>query len=912
MRMCYNPFQSSLAKCSDRMSMLLQTKFHLPITRTSLVVRPHLLEKLQAGQPGKVTLVSAPAGFGKTTLVAEWLRSADENTAVAWLSLDPSDNDPTQFFAYLVGGVQKAMGQVGHPQPSLQSPNRPELKTILIALLNELSSQRRTLRLALDDYHLIDNPAIHDALAFLIEQMPPQLHLVLITRADPPLPLARLRVRHQINEIRTVDLRFSPSEVATFLNQIKGIHVTESQATALEARTEGWVASLQLAALSLQHEQNIDRFIAAFSGGHRQVLDYLTEEALQHQSPEVRSFLLKTSVLERLSAPLCDLLTGRSDSQTMLTRLEQSNLFLIPLDEHRQWYRYHHLFADLLRQLLRNEFGDTTVTQLHSQAAHWFAEQEQMEEAIHHALAGKDYALAADLIEAEDLPAENKGKIYSLAYWYRALPETVLRQRPKLTIRYAHKSMMIASMDDTEVILNSPWLAELTDQELQGEITLLRGYIALERLQHQQALTYAQSAQALLTTTNDFWGGTYGLQGHVYFQQGKLDSAEIAYQRAALLDEKAGRISGTIGWLIGLAKIYQAQHRFGEEEETFQHCLKLLAGTQWPSEGDLYVRLAWSQGLRGEFAMAETHLRTGIAIFQRIGEHGGVRDGLLELAYLKRVQQDLPAALALWQEAQMFPAAPEHLWGNIRSELTAVELAWAAGNLEPMRYWLQSTPDWKEQWPVDYKATWCQYQIFLALSQPVSALPAQILRDLAELRADAESRNNLPIRILALVWYALAEAALGHDDQAFHHLQSALDLAAPFSYQLYFLEHGQPMRALIQRAVTNGLKSDFAEVILRTFAEFEQRAEQRTTPTIDGTNAIATSTQGSSNLIEPLTEREQEVLALVVAGLTNQEIAERLVVSIATVKRHISNLYGKMGVTHRTQAIARASELHLV
>ena len=904
--------------------MLLQTKFHIPTARTALIARPALLAKLRAGQSGKVTLVSAPAGFGKTTLVAEWLRSLDKS-AVAWLSLDKADNDPTQFMAYLVSAMTKSLGQGGRiTQPSLPAADPSQLNAALVALLNELSTQQRPLLLTLDDYHLIDNQAVHEILLFLIEQMPPRLHLTLITRTDPPLPLARWRVRREINEIRSADLRFTAAEAATFLNQIMGLQLTADQVATLEERTEGWVASLQLAALSLQREQDVDRLIAEFSGGHRHILDYLTEEALQNQPPVVRDFLLKTSVLERLTAPLCDLLTNRTDSQAILTRLEQANLFLTPLDHQRRWYRYHHLFADLLRRLLHTAIGDDGVSLLHSQAARWFAEQEQMDDAIHHALAAKDYHLAADLIVAEDLAAENRGTLYTLVGWYKALPEAVLRQRPKLTVLYAHKLMMIATADDTETMLNSPWLAEVTDRELQGEILVLRGYLALDRRQLDQALVYAQTAQELLTSASGFWGGIYGLQGHIYFQQGQLAAAEAAYSQAATLDEAAGRVSGALDFYHGLARVYQAQFRHQEAEETLLRCLKLVEGTASPTEGNLYMRLAWNHSGRAEFASAERQLRKGLLIFQKAGATSSVRNCLLELVYLKRIQQDLAAADVFWRMAQELPTTSEHIWGSIHLEMTAIEMAWAQGDIEPMRRWLQTPSAWKSLWPVDYKATACQYQVLIAASEANPSLPAQLFTDLGELLTEAEARNSHPFRLFLLSLRALGEATQGQRDQALQTLQTIFDLAHPFGYQVCFLQHGKPMLSLLQAAVAAGVGGDFAQQVLQTFQQIVQNATQvlpakEVNASLNGTGVAVTTPSHSTTespravvLIEPLTDRETEVLALIGNGLNNQAIADQLVISIATVKRHISNLYGKLGVEQRTQALARARELGLL
>lgn len=891
--------------------MLLQTKFHIPTARTPLLARPHLLERLRAGQSGKVTLVSAPAGFGKTTVVAEWLRTLDQ-TAVAWLSLNKSDNDPTQFLDYLVGAIYKAIGQGSRmTQPVRPLSEPPQPNAILTALLNELSTQRHPLLLALDDYHLIDNQAVHDILLFLIEQMPSQLHLVLLTRTDPPLALARLRVHREITEVRSTDLRFTPTEVTSFLNQIMGLQLTRDQAAALEARTEGWVASLQLAALSLQHEGDADRFITTFSGSHRHILDYLTEEALQHQPPEVRDFLLKTSILERMSAPLCDLLTERSDSQAILTRLEQTNLFLIPLDNHRQWYRYHHLFADLLRRLLQAVAGDEGLALLHTQAARWFAEQEQMEDAVHHALTGGDYPLAVDLIVAAELAVENKGNVYTLMNWYKALPESLLRARPKLTIRYAHKMMMNAQPDAAEALLSSPWLADLSDPELRGEIAVLRGYTTLPRRDYERTAHYAQEAEALLPDTNDFYGGVFSLYGYVAMEKGDLEGAITALLRAATWNQAAGRTRGAIGDYMLVAHLYRQQTKMAEADKIMQACVKLVEGTTWTAEGDVYHQIAGAYVGRGEWSLAESYARKGLAIYRKIGDNSGVRRALLDLAFLKRIQRNYATAQALLQEAAQLTVGPEDTWGPVHLELLTIELAWFQGEPALMQRWLQTEPAWQSEFPIDAKVARCLYATLLATDEQTPTLSAQLFVDFVALLDEAEKKQNLYLRCFVLTLLALAEWVNGQCVNAFVHLQNAFDLAAPTGYLLCFLENGQPVQTLIQAAHAAGVGGDFAQKVLQAF---EQLATENDQPVASVAKQYLPGKpfQTPTVLIEPLTEREAEVLALIAAGLNNQAIADRLVISVATVKRHISNFYGKLGVEQRTQALVRARELGLL
>ena len=422
---------------------ILATKLYIPPPRPKVVLRPRLIERLNEGLDRKLTLISAPAGFGKTTLVSEWVAGSER--PAAWLSLDEGDNDPTRFLTYLVAALQTIAPDIGEGVLSvLQSPQPPPTESILTALLNEITAVPDDFVLVLDDYHVIDARPVDAALTFLLEHLPPQMHLVITTREDPQLPLARLRARGQLTELRAADLRFTPSEAAAFLNEVMGLNLSAEDIAALETRTEGWIAGLQLAALSMRGREDVPGFIRAFAGDNRYIVDYLVEEVLQRQPERVRSFLLQTSILDRLSGPLCDAVTGQEEGNALLEALERGNFFVVPLDDRRHWYRYHHLFADVLHAHLMAEQPDQVPT-LHRRASEWYEQHGSAADAIRHALAAEDFERAADLVELAVPAMRRSRQEATLLGWLKALPDELIQCRPVLSVAYAGTLLQAAS-----------------------------------------------------------------------------------------------------------------------------------------------------------------------------------------------------------------------------------------------------------------------------------------------------------------------------------------------------------------------------------------------------------------------------------------------------------------------------------
>ena len=569
-------------------SPLLETKLYVPRWRTGLVPRARLIERLDRGTERKLTLVSAPAGFGKTTLLAEWLAAipAAERPA-AWVSLDQSDNDPALFWAYFITALQKVQSEVGESALSLlHSPQPPPIESVLTTLINEINAIEDDFALILDDYHVIDAQPVQDGTTFLLDHLPPQMHLVIASRADPPLPLSRLRGRGELAELRASDLRFTPEEAAAFLKDVMGLDLSADDVAALETRTEGWIAGLQLAALSMQGREDVPGFITAFSGDDRYIVDYLVEEVLQRQPERVRSFLLQTSTLDRLSGPLCDAVTDQEEGKGMLEALERGNLFVVPLDDKRQWYRYHHLFADVLRAHSMEEQPDRVPT-LHRRASEWYEQNGLPSDAVRHALAGEDFERAAGLVELAALAMLGGSQEPTLLEWLKALPDELVRARPVLSVYYAFASLSGVGLEAAEARLRDAerWLeatadtserpaappAEMVVVDEEG-FRSLPGSIAIARAYHAGALgdvagtvKYARRALDLLPEGDYMWrGAAAALLGIASWTTGDLEAAYRSFAEGMASLQMTGYIHLQIMGTPVLADIRTAQGRLRE------------------------------------------------------------------------------------------------------------------------------------------------------------------------------------------------------------------------------------------------------------------------------------------------------------------------------------------------------------
>jgi LuxR family maltose regulon positive regulatory protein len=930
---------------------ILATKLYIPPLRPNLVRRPRLIDRLNVGLHGKLTLVSAPAGFGKTTLIREWIDSCAQR--VAWLSLDEEESDPARFLTYLVAALQTLAVDMGEGVlGALQAPQPPSMTTLLTALLNESATLPDHCLLVLDDYHLLDagNPlrAIDQALTFLIEHLPPQLHLIITTREDPNFPLARYRARGQLTEVRAADLRFTPDEAAEFFNGMMGLKLAPETIAALEARTEGWIAGLQLAAVSLQGHnaalQDSAAFIQSFTGSHRFVLDYLVEEVLHQQPAHIQNFLLRTSVLDRLCAPLCDaLLDAPADSphvagQATLEALEQANLFLIPLDNERRWYRYHHLFADFLRQRLHQRSVPSTdneqadVAELHRRASIWYEEQGLLVEALRHALAAEDFERAAQLVELTWSVMDQSRRSATWLGWVKALPDELVQVRPVLSVGYAWALLDHGELEAAETRLQDAevWLAiaenECASSETsagalivadEAEFRLLPASIAAARTYHALArgdlpatMQYARRALALFPVNEHLRRGTpAALLGLATWASGDLTEAYRAFADAMTMFQMAGNILFAITGTYFLADIRMVQGRLREATRTYQHSLQLAAGhgeLVRRGTADIYTGLSELCCEQGDLEGATAHLRQS----QKLGEQAALprwryRWSLAQ-ARLKRAEGDLEGALAQLNAAeQHYRRGPVP---DVRPIAALKARVWIAqGRLNEAWNWAR-----EQGLAVDDNLRYLrEFEHItvarLLLARYRSRAEAQQIAEaqtlLARLLDAAEAGGRMGTAIELLVLQALAHQAQGDIPTALVPLERALRLAEPEGYVQIFVDEGPPVAQLLAAAAPQGLRSAYVDQLLATLGAADP-------PRVDG--APPSSMSPAQPLVEPLTDRELEVLALIAAGLTNQEIAERLFLALDTVKGHNRRIFGKLAVKRRTEAVAKARALDLL
>jgi LuxR family maltose regulon positive regulatory protein len=934
---------------------LLKTKLYIPPVRPGLVPRPHLVERLNAGLNRKLTLISAPTGFGKTTLVAEWLEclkptpgrgpagGADKARASAWLSLDEDDNDPARFFTYLIAALETVQADVGaDTRALLQSPQHPPLKAVLTLLINSLATMPTDFVLVLDDYHVIEQQSIHDALAFLLDHLPPQMHLVIASRADPPLPLARLRTRSQLTELRPADLRFTPDEAAAFLNQTMGLGLSPGDVAALEARTEGWIAGLQLAALALQSprprpdvaaERAAD-FIAAFSGSHRHVIDYLAEEVMARQPAEIRDFLCQTAILDRLTAPLCDVVTGRDDSDAILGRLEQANLFLVPLDDRREWYRYHHLFADFLRNRLRQDQPDR-VPELHRRASAWYEQSGFMEAAIDHALSAEDFERAAHLIEQAAEAAMMRSEVSTVRGWVEALPDDIVRARPLLYVYHAGVQLLDGGpLDVVEARLQEAMEAD-TAGSISGGVAVVRAFMAAHKGDTRQSTELSRQALELLPENSlclrSLVAGFLGLN---YLYSGDVIAASRALNEAVRIGQKVGNLLTTVIALCNLAELSVLQGQLYQAQAFYNKALEMGVdgqGRPRPLAGMALIGLGQLLREWNDLEAATRRLLEGIELTRKWGEVGPVQ-GYVGLALVKQAQGDTEGARQAIQTAQQlaieFDATAKDV---IFVAVCQVRLSVAQGNIEAATRWVEERGLDRDisREELEKEASNAslplhralEYIAFarLCIAQGRSGEALEVLKPLLQ-AAETAGWTGLVIEILML--QSLALRAQGDGAQALTTLERALSLAEPEGYARIFIDEGAPMAELLsaldrQRSVAKPLQKYISKLLSACELEGSRlrpeglRPEFRPRAQPAGLQVEGVSVSQPS-LLEPLSERELEVLRLVAAGLSNREIADRLIITLGTAKRHINNIYAKLDVHSRVQAVARAQDLHLL
>jgi LuxR family maltose regulon positive regulatory protein len=909
--------------------VLLATKLYVPAPRDDLIARQELVARLDRGLRGPLVLVSAPAGSGKTTLLGSW-HEAHPERPIAWVSLDPTDNDPARFWRYVIAalqGVQPEQPELGdHALALLRTPRLPSVEALVGVLINELAGLAADTVLVLDDYHVIETEDIHRGMSYLLDHIPPALHLAITTRGDPPLQLSRLRARGQLVEIRLDDLRFSAAEAGVFLENTMGLRLPAEVQALLAERTEGWAAGLQLAALGLRGHGDNEAFVRSLRGTDRFIADYLVEEVLHRQPLEVQVFLLQTSILDRLCGSLCDavlknhpgsgVMTGHA--QDVLEYLERANLFLTPMDNERRWYRYHHLFADLLRRKLEQMLpetnsGETDISELHRRAAGWYREHNLEGEAIYHLLEANDFEQAAGLVAQVAEPLLSRGELITLRRWIEAIPEPLLLERPRLLVRHAWTLLLTGDMAAMERRLEeAERRATVEDRELISEVVTLRAMFALLRGDKLDAGALSEEALKPLPRSGFLRGLVMFNLGFTSMLTGELSGAMHAFARAADVAQESGNLLIAILSLCQVAELQALAGELAQAEATYEQARQLALepdGRPLPMGSMVYAGLGELFRERGELDKAADYLEVGIALGEQWGELS-IFEGLGTLARVRHAQgRDAEAVRALEQVEQFGRKSDS---GLVRQYVTTsrARLALETGDLASARRWAEEQ-GLGPQDEIDFYHTTQYYilvKLLLADERPEDAegLARRLL-------AQAEQTGRTRFAVEALILLALAQQDQGDVSDAVTILDGALARGREAGFVRLFADEGRPLAGLLAK----WLESAHGRGATPALRSYTRRLLEVTTGDTQTGAGLAAGGEGTqqgpdARLIEPLRSQELAVLRLIAAGRSNQEIARTLVIALSTVKWHINNIYGKLGVKSRTQAVSRARELGLL
>ena len=915
---------------------LLNTKFHIPLVRSNMVSRRRLVDQLNAGLDRKLTLISAPAGFGKSTLVREWIAylvnavNTEEKRVckIAWLSLDESDNEYKRFLTYFVAAQQSAetwkdsdSAIANEAFAQLATPQPVPAEQILTPLLNRIDTLSNRIIFVLDDYHFIEDNAIHATLQFLIEHMPANLHLVIATREDPPLPLARLRARNDLTELRAADLRFRVAEVEQFMNATMHLELPDDDITALERRTEGWIGGLQLAGVSLQGADDVSAAIASFAGSHRHVTDYLLDEVLYRQSRPTQTFLLQTSILTEMTGSLCDAVTRRDDSQQMLEILEQANLFIVPLDDERRWYRYHHLFGDLLRQKLQSAHPER-IPSLNLQASEWFEREDRAPDAIRHALAAEAYERAAELAEMA-WPEWNAGtRSITWLGWLNALPEEFVQARPVLSVACAFACLNAGKLEEAEARLigaerwleppytpgkqprSAPTEMVVTDEE---QFQALPAWHATVRAYHAQAIGDVRGVERYVTQSLDLLpaddhynrAAVNGLLGLAYWTNGDVEKAYTIFTISVFRNIR-DRINGT----FVVADMEMTLGRLRDAIDTCEESLRLAATYEDPfplGTEDVYSKISELHCEQGDLTASSQDLESA----RKLGEKVELRDWrhrwCIASARLSQSIGDLDKALSFLDEAERVfvrtPVPPVRPIPALRARVWLLQ-----GRLADAQRWAAER-DLSASDDLCYMSEFEHMILARILTDPHidqkedSLCKAMGLLDRLLQAAEKGGRIRCVIEILIL--QALAFNAQKDQTSALKILERAFDTAEPEGYFRIFVDEGPRMARLVYEAANQGIVPEYARRLLAAFAVDDRLLEA-------DKHQQSSASENQQKLPEPLSNRELEVLRLIGEGLSNEEVGEKLFVSFHTVKAHTRTIYAKLDVHSRTEALAKA------
>jgi LuxR family maltose regulon positive regulatory protein len=896
---------------------ILITKLFIPPTRPKLVHRPDLIKRLNNSLDCKLTLLSAPAGFGKTTLISHWVEKLGDikeidgkSIQVAWLSLDRDDNDPVRFITYFIAALHQIKAfDTGLGQGALsmlQSPQPPPASTVLISLINDLAAIPEKIIFILDDYHLIEAELIHQAITFLLENLPPQFHLVIATRQDPYLALGRLRARAQMTELRAADLRFTSSEAADFLNLVMGLNLSSEDIAELETRTEGWIAGLQLAAISMRGYEDRANFIKSFTGGHRLVLDFLIEEVLCQQPENIQNFLLQTAVLDRMTGSLCDALTGQENGQETLEMLDRANLFIISLDEERRWYRYHHLFADLLRQR-RRQTQQEDLSILHIKAGEWFRNQGLIREAIKHSLNGRDYQSAAELIKTMAIDIIQQGAHTTVVEWINVLPDEFVKTHPYLCVLHAWALQLTGELKtgedrliDAENALGSQnYQADETNDSIRGLIHSRRAYSSFMIGDHDHAISHAKQALDQLPKNAMLIKAQTALYlGVAYRYMGQLRPALDVYNEILPTVQNMGGNSTAVLCYLHMGDLHSEMAELPRAKEIYEDALifseQRIGRPEMPYTGYVYVSIGRILRQWNQLEEAYRFTTKGLALCRDWNVTDILAFSCLELAYLHQTLGNGNEARTFLQEAiHVFDGISS--WGGKIAAAHRVKFDLARGDIESAESWAQTN-----DLDIDGKFEYYREIEYLVLARVLIAQKRYkeahtVIERICRKAQEIEKRQT---ELDGLILLSLVYSAQGETDQALGHLEKALSIGEPGEYIRIFVDEGPPMAQLLYEALNRGIAPEYIQQLLAAF------------PFAKSEEAVSTTSQvDQSGLIEPLSEREVEVLQLIAKGLTNQAIAERLVLSLHTIKAHTRNIYGKLAVNSRTQAVDRSRTL---
>ncbi|QQS35930.1 MAG: AAA family ATPase [Ignavibacteriales bacterium] len=888
---------------------ILNTKLFKPAAGPQTIIRKRLNDRLNAGLKSKVILISAPAGFGKTTLISTWIDQLNSN--VGWVSLDIADNDPNRFLTYCLASLQTADNELGKTTMSLlQSPQSSSVELIITNLINDITSTLNETILVLDDFHLIDSKEIHAAMDYLIENLPSNLKLVVLSRQDPPWHLSRMRVRNHLTELREADLRFTSEEALDFFRDTMKLELSQEDIAALDSRTEGWIASLQLAALAMQNRKDISAFIADFTGSHNYIVDYLTEEVLQHQSGEIQEFLLKTSILNRFCSGLCDAVTGKNNSSELLEYLIKSKLFVIPLSDTRIWYRYHHLFSDLLQYRLSLTYPDK-IKDLHIRASIWYEENGLIEEAFFHAVKGDDFESAADLVESVSVNTLMRGEIVTLRKWVSQIPEEVVNKRALISICKAWIYNISGDLQkvEPEVLKAEKAIGEGQRRYNESDVANIKGHVVLLRsyyfspfytgnpeniIKHRQML---HEAEKNLQTTNPIILSILQLViGGTYFFTCEWKPALEAFKSAQYYGELSGNHLVTYAAINNYADILIFQGKLKEAHRLISSAIDEAVskyGKLFPPLSFSYLAMGKLMYEMNDIAAAEEYFQLCIKLTNTIANPAIYLMSLLQLAYIKQVQGNTKEAKAYLNKSESVGQINTIYLREITVESFRTRVLLLQKNFK-------STISWIERFrkdPMTNAGLFSQAKLIIARTYIALGDNDTALLLLSELKDSSENFGATGWLIEALILESIAFDAEGETDRAIDSLKKSLALAESENYMRMYIDHGKSMTELL-------------ETVLAIYPDDESFSAGYVTLLINEMNK-ENSSNGLSDQ-EPLSDREIEVLRLLSAGFSNKAIAEKLFVAIGTIKKHTHSIYQKLDVDSRTKAIKKARDLNII